>query len=72
MVRKYLKTIARYCINRLKERSTRVSVVAIAGSVGVVINPTQLESWVAISIAVMGVIEAVFPDKPAEVVAIEK
>lgn len=72
MVRKYLKKAANYALNRLKERSTRIGLIAFCASVGVALDPAQLEQWVAIGGAVMGVIEAIAPDKPTDVIALEK
>lgn len=72
MVRKYLKKAAHYALNRLKERSTRLGLVAIAASIGVSIEPSMFEQIAVVGTAVMGVIEAVWPDQPAKVVAIEE
>ena len=72
MVRKYIKMAVRYAISRLQERSTRLGLIAVAASVGVAIEPAQLEHVVTVSVAVMGVVEALFPDKPTNVIALEK
>ncbi len=68
MVRKYLKMALNYALNRLKERSTRVGLIALAASCGVMIAPEQLETIAAVGAGLMGVIEALFPDKPTTVV----
>ena len=72
MVRKYIKMAANYALKRLQERSTRMGIIAFLTSLGVVIDPAQLEAAVALGVAVMGMIEALTPDKAAEVIAVEK
>ncbi len=71
MVRKALRKIARYCFNRLQERSTRMGIIAACASVGVVINPDQLQNVVVVGTAVLGLVEAIFPDSPPDKTVIQ-
>lgn len=70
MVRKYLKRAARYALERLNERSTRLGLVAFAGALGWHISPENLEQIAIIGTAVLGVVEAIWPDKAAKVVPV--
>jgi hypothetical protein len=49
--------------NRLKERSTRVALAAIAGSFGWVITPDQIAIVAPVVVGIIGTIEAFIPDE---------
>ena len=52
--------------SRLKEPSTYQGVTAIAGAIGVTVQPDMYESIAALMVAIIGVIQTIKKEKPEE------
>jgi hypothetical protein len=52
--------------SRLKEPSTYQGVTAIAGAIGVSVQPDMYESIAALMVAIIGVIQTIKKEKPEE------
>jgi len=57
--------IWQYLMNRLSEPSTWRGIVALLTATGLVIDPEQATAIVTVGVAVIGLIGAFLPDKPA-------
>ena len=57
-----LSRASRFIIDRLSERSTRLAISAVAGLLGVYVNPEMFEHIVVSLGVVAGLVEAVIPD----------
>ena len=55
----------KYLLNRLKERSTWLGLVAIAAAFGLTISPELLDYIIAAGMAVAGIVGVVTSDKNA-------
>lgn len=58
--------ILQWIADRMKERSTWLGLTALAGAVGVALEPEQVEAITLLGIAIAGAIGAFTKDKPSE------
>lgn len=56
----------KWVFDRLREKSTWQGLALLAGSLGVAIDPEQLEAIAPVAVAAVGIIQAVTKDAPAE------
>ena len=62
MQERYARTL-RYIVARAGERSTWRAVIALATTLGVVVEPTKIAAIVTIGVGVASVLEMLLPEK---------